>query len=321
MAHKITLLDNTQFMCPDDSRILDSAKNSGVLLEHSCRLGRCDACVVTIASGEAYCEIRKCTRSVGDKIYTCSSKPKSDLMLEANDLSALGIPSPNIGIAKVSQISRIGEHWVLLKLRLAPKIKFRYKPGQYVDFLLQNNQRRSFSIFKHTESENTLEFIISLKSEGLMTEMLINGLKDNDIIRFDGPHGTFCFRDTLKKKLLFVANGTGGAPIVNIIENEINDNRLSHFDEIRFFWGVREKGYVEQIYKLEIGKINLTVVESRVSEGGQIRYVQDAVKSSIADIENYIIYSCGSSDMLNGLRKIVFEQTDTLVNMYSEFFD
>lgn len=322
LGHKVVLSDGSEFICLDDQTILEAARFQGIVLEHSCRIGRCNSCIQTIEIGEAVCKATEKLSKPGDKIFTCNSVPISELKISGEDISKYNFAEPKIIVSKVLETKRISKNWILLSLKISPKVNFEYTAGQYMDFLLANGIRRSFSIYRFIESKNRIEFLISVRKPGVTSDFITSRIREGELIRLHGPYGTFSLRETKKEKVMFVANGTGLAPIANIIENQILlKQNLSNFHEVCLIWGVKSQEYLDGLYSELWKRISFFHTFSNDNLSGSKFYVQDFIKETFSDLDNYAIYACGSSKMLSGLEAVLDQANIIQPEIYAECFD
>jgi CDP-4-dehydro-6-deoxyglucose reductase len=221
-VHKVSLQDGKSFDCESNESIIAGALRNGVFLDHSCLTGRCSSCKFKVISGHTVCEIDEIPLSDSEKnegfILSCIRKPTSDLVLDAEDLSEYGLTKPKTIPAKINEISKLTEDIILVKLRFPPNQKPFFLEGQYVN-VIKGSLKRSYSIANSSQSED-LELIIKNYQGGQMSKYWFEEAKINDLLRLEVPKGTFFLRKHLgKSTLVFLATGTGIAPIKSIVDN------------------------------------------------------------------------------------------------------
>ena len=208
----ITLANGKQFSCTKDSNILDAALVQSVVLEHSCRTGRCGACKAKMVSGET--QIVKPEDSLTAEeintgyILTCARTAISDVALDIEDLGRLGALKIQTLPCRIDNIHHLSSDVIQIFLRLPPKNTFQYVSGQYIDIIVSSGARRSYSIANCHLAANKLELHIRKVPGGELSQYWFNEAKVNDLLRFEGPRGTFCYRDKPKQNIIFLATGT-----------------------------------------------------------------------------------------------------------------
>jgi CDP-4-dehydro-6-deoxyglucose reductase len=125
--YTITLIPSeVSFEASSDLSLLDSALKSKVILPYSCNNGACDTCEVEVLDGKGGLNSKK--------VLSCQFKPESDLKVRADYFPELESIKIITSPSKVSQYSSPVDDVAVLILRLPPKVKFDFLPGQYIDF-------------------------------------------------------------------------------------------------------------------------------------------------------------------------------------------
>ncbi len=326
MAHKVTLKNGSSFSADTDKTIFNSALESGITLDHSCLMARCMSCKAKVLKG-SYEKINDETvLSDVEKnqgyILTCNTIPKSDLKLDIEDLGDLDIQKPRMVPAKIDDLERITDDVIRLILRLPPSnCNFKFLSGQYVN-IIKGNIKRSYSIANAQRVDGRLEFFIKKYEKGFMSNYLFQEAKKNDLLRLQGPFGTFFYRKSLVDTVIFMATGTGIAPIKAILEYLDQNPDLAVAKTIMIFWGGR---YEKDIYwnpgKLSM-KFNFIPVLSRADSTwkGEKGYVQNAVLKNVDNLKNSQVYACGSNNMIESSRKLLLENGLLENHFYSDAF-
>ncbi len=324
---KITLRNNKVFFCDDNSTIFDSAKNAKLLLEHSCLSARCRSCAVKIVSGETQnlCEENVLTEEERGSNYvlSCNAKPLSDLVLDIEDLSGITIHDKRILPSKIDSIKYLSKSVVKVCLRLPPNSNFNFIPGQYVN-IIKGDLTRSYSISNSPRDTANLEFYIRNYANGLMSKYWFEEAKENDLLRIEGPIGTFFLRESSNPNIVFIATGTGIAPIKSIIES-IETSKIKNKETK--FWvilGARnEEDIFWDIFKSE-SDLNIEYItvlsKPSVNWNGPIGYVQDVVLKLNLDLSNTQVYACGSEKMIESAKNLFIQNSLLVSNFYSDAF-
>lgn len=304
---KITLKNNKNFEFENEISIFHAAKNAGIILEHSCLTGRCRSCIVKVLSGETVAIHEDFVLSDDEKkdnfILSCNSIPVSDLRLDIEDLADIKLYEKKIIPSKINSLENFNDNVLKLVLRLPPTSKFKFHSGQYVN-LIKGNLKRSYSISNKSENKNQLEFFIKKYENGLMSNYLFEEARVNDLLRVEGPLGSFFLRDTESENIVFLGTGTGVAPIKSILDDlEQNPERFVNKNLWVFIGGrYQEDLFWEPNYSNL--KLNFVKVLSREKKSfqGFKGYVQDALLNQNIQLENSQVYACGSSEMINAAR-------------------
>ncbi|HDL8287163.1 TPA: NAD(P)H-flavin reductase [Yersinia enterocolitica] len=192
----------------------------------------------------------------------------------------------------------IGSDIAILNLRLPPTAKIEYLAGQFIDLII-NGQRRSYSIAN--APGGNIELHIRKVSNGIFSQIIFNELKLQQLLRIEGPQGTFFVRDN-DRPLVFLAGGTGFAPVKAMVEELINKNDQR---PIHIYWGMPQGRlfYSDIVNKWSVEYPNIQYVpvvsEEDSSWHGQTGFVHQAVINDFPDLSNFSVYACGSLAMIS----------------------
>lgn len=295
--HKITLLDGKSFLCKESESIVEGARRNDLYLDHSCLSGRCSSCKVRVIKGETITDSDEIPLSLAEKrenyILSCIRKPLSDLYLDAEDLSQYGFASPVTIPAKINSITPLTEDIVEIGLRLPPNQTPQFLEGQYLN-VIWNGIKRSYSIAS-ASTEREIKLIVRNYPNGQMSGYWFSQAKVNDLLRIEIANGTFFLRNHAdKESLVFLATGTGIAPIQAILNSPQNQARLGNFRNVVLLWGMKYKS--ELFWNPDQENITFIPVLSR--EGKTKTYVQDKLDDLQLDWASAVVYACGSDQMI-----------------------
>jgi len=301
------------------NNLLKDALEQSIALEHSCQTGECGVCEAELISGQVENENGVIVTS--GKVLTCCSKAMSDSVLKANYLPELTEIKSKKLPCKVESIAFAVKGIAVIKLRLPPTAKFAYLPGQYVD-LAFNGVKRSYSIANSMSSYQGIELHVRSVPEGAMSALIFNNLKLNQLMRIDGPKGTFFVRKDVKP-LIFLAGGSGFAPVKAIVE-ELMENEDDR--KIFIYWGVSDP----ELFYFNVSKewANLSehitfvpvVSGDSCSWGGRFGFVHQAVLEDFDTLNDYQVYASGSPVMVDLAKQSFVEQGLLKKNFFSDSF-
>jgi CDP-4-dehydro-6-deoxyglucose reductase, E3 len=322
----VTLSNHKQFSATAEISLLDAAKNQGLVLEHSCRTGRCGACKAQVIKGET--QILKAEESLDDSeinagfILTCCRTAVNDIELDIEDLGLLASIKTQTLPCKIDQLNLLAPDVIQIFLRLPPTNQFNYLPGQYIDVIAKSGVRRSYSIANTLRADSKLELHVRAVTNGQMSQYWFNEAKSNDLLRLEGPHGTFCFHPKPEKNIVFLATGTGIAPIKSILEEFSNNAELVQKKNIYIYWGGRT--LADLYWKPDFSNLNIafypTLSRTPNDWSGRNGYVQDAVIADAIDLHDSVVYACGSDTMIHAAKKLLVAQGLKPNNFYSDAF-
>ncbi len=304
------------FECKTDETLLEGALRQGLTMPHGCKDGVCGACKGKVLRGEVEHSAKAVSLTAEDKaagvaLYCCAT-PKSDLNIECRQLSRLGDFPVKTLPARVEVLEKRAPDVIELQLRLPATEHFRFLPGQFIDVLLKDGKRRSYSLAsppREVGEAGLLELHIRLVPGGLFTTQVFETMKVKDILRFEGPHGGFFLREESAKPMILLASGTGFAPIKSIVEYSLAKGLTR---PMTIYWGCRkpEDLYLSELAKrwaVEHAHIEFVPVLSEVgvADGWQGRtgFVHQAVIEDQPDLSAFEVYACGAPVMVDSARK------------------
>ena len=221
--------------------VLAAALRHGFVLPYGCRNGACGSCKGRVLEGSVdygtYQEkaLPAVEKAEGKALF-CQAKPLSDLVLEARTIGAVkDIPIKTLP-CRVQKMERLTDDVILLHLKLPANERLQFLAGQYLEFLLRDGSRRSFSMANAPHDDELIQLHVRHVAGGQFTDHVFGKMKERDILRFEGPHGTFFLREDSDRPIVFVASGTGFAPIKSVIEHALAEEVQR---PMTLFWGGR----------------------------------------------------------------------------------
>ena len=323
---KIILSSGAEFESKPNATILASAAMSNIVLPYSCRSGRCSACKCKILYGQTYPLLPELGLSENEKnngwILSCVRVAETDLSLDLEDLGKVALPVTRTLPCRVSSVDLLTANVAQVTLRLPPKIDFSFIPGQYIDVIGPEGVRRSYSLANSSFQEKKLELHIRAVDSGVMSNYWFEKARPNDLLRLSGPLGTFFLREISGVNLIFLATGTGIAPVKAMLESLGNYSRQEHPKSVTVVWGGRCSEDLYLDVKKIAGEFRYVPVHSRPKEGwtGAKGYVQDALLDLMPDLAQSSVYACGSQAMINSAQIRLIEAGLPVNRFYSDAF-
>jgi len=313
MSFQVTLQPSgLGFSATSDETILEAALAGGLLIPYSCRDGACGVCKSKVLAGEVdHGRYSESTLTVAEReagmALLCCAHPRSDLVVEVRQVSRAGdIPVKKLP-CRVQKRILAADDVIVLELKLPASEKFQFIAGQYIDILLADGKRRSFSIANAPTSSDHLELHIRRVPGGQFTTHVFEKLKEKDILRFEGPLGGFRLHDSPKPAIL-LAGGTGFAPIKSIVENAIATGQTR---PMTLYWGSRD---LAGLYQLDVARswearlpgFRCIPVLSDASPAdnwsGRQGLAHAALMADLPDLSGHEVYACGSPAMIDAAR-------------------
>lgn len=318
VSYQVTLkTSGKQFSVSQDETVLEAALRHGINLPYGCKNGACGSCKGKVLEGQithgqhSENALSKADETAGGILFCCSH-PQTDLVIEAREVQGSGDIAIRKVPCRVNTILKPSNDVAILKLQLPAAERFQFLAGQYIEFLLKDGQRRAYSIANPPEQEGPLELHIRHLPGGLFTDFVFGAvspaLKEKDILRFEGPLGNFFLREDSKKPIIFLAAGTGFAPIKSIIE-QMQAKKITR--SIELYWGGRCPSdlYLNELCKSweqEIPDFKyIPVISDGLPEDvwqGRTGFVHQAVIEDHPDLKDFQVYACGAPVMVNAAR-------------------
>lgn len=293
-------------------------------MEYSCLKARCRSCIVQISTGEVAAISTDLILNEEEKkagyVLACNSIPKTNISLNINEIASESLPPKKKFPCKIQSIKKLSPDVIELELRIPPGNDFNWISGQYLN-LKKDNISRSYSIAKSKKSGGYISLLIKKYPGGLMSQYLFESAKINDLMHIEGPLGSFFYRNKHPKRLIFLATGTGIAPIKAILEDfEQTPSNVSD-TEISLFWGVKTTD--DLIWKPQFTqfKLNYFPVLSREKLNNcETGYVQDILLKQQIDLLETEVYACGSPKMISDARGKLLNKGLLPHNFYADAF-
>lgn len=311
--HVIQIRSGLAFTSNNGETLLDAAQRGGVSLLYSCRNGRCGSCRGKSISGESYPvheELGLSQKEIEDGwILTCVRTALSDIQLEIEDLGNLSLPPVVTIPARISKLEKLSSDVLKVLLRIPPSQSFNFYPGQYIDVIGHGGTRRSYSLANTRAKDKLLELHIGAVPGGIMSNYWFHEAKIDDLVRINGPRGTFFLREVAGLDLVFLATGTGIAPVKSILGGLDALLQEDQPRSVTVYWGRRRQEDLYEIPGCNSPQFRYIPVLSQANPDwkGARGYVQQVYLSDTPDQSNRIVYACGSDAMIHGARKILID--------------
>lgn len=310
----VTLNNGRSFRAETNVSILDAARSQGVVLQYSCRTGRCHVCKAAVLSGNSEVVQAEATLSAEDQcngfILTCCRAATSDLQLDIEPLDQLAGLEVKTAPARIASVDRLAPDIMHVVLRTPPTSPLRFLAGQYIDVIAQG-VRRSYSLANAPRSDGLLELLIKRYPGGVLSEYFFERAQHNDLLRIEGPLGTFFLRDDdgaqTPADIVFLATGTGIAPVKALLEGLAADPSRAARHRLRVYWGNREaESFCWDPSALELD-VDFHPMLSGGDEAweGRRGYVHQAAIDDGIDTSGTIVYACGSDAMITDAREML----------------
>lgn len=308
----VRLLSGKQFQTGDAESFLDAALRQGITLSHSCKTGRCNTCKARVTGGSTIPLRDEIGLSTAEReagwILACARAAEGDVELDMDDLGDIQLFPAKTYPCRIQALERVVPTVLKVTLRLPPTADLQFRAGQYIDIIGHAGLRRSYSIANAPREDHMIELHVREVPGGAMSEYWFNSAKPGDLLRLHGPLGTFFLRDVENKDLMFLATGTGIAPVKAMLESLVSSARLPR--SVTVYWGNRchDDLYWQPSTESEASYRFVPVLSRPQSDWAGARgYVQQALLESATSLEDAVVYACGSEAMINGARRSLLE--------------
>jgi len=315
MAHRVTIQPSgNAFTVPEGDTILAAALSEGFHLPYGCRNGACGSCKGKLVAGEIdygkyqHTALSADERAAGYALF-CVAKPLSDVTIESREIGAVKDIVVKKLPCRVNKIERVTDDVVILQLKLPATERLQFLAGQYIEFILKDGTRRSFSMANAPHDDEFLQLHVRHVPGGSFTEHVFKTMKERDILRFEGPLGSFFLHES-EKPIVFVASGTGFAPIKAIIESAFK-HEIGR--PMTLYWGGRRPRdlYLDALARHWAAEYPalfeyISVVSDALPEDqwtGRTGFVHRAVMADIPDLSGVQVYACGVPIMVESARR------------------
>lgn len=304
----VTLTSGKTFESAPGVSILDAAAQAKISIPYSCKTGRCSSCKCRVVAGQTKELVTELGLTETDRadgwILGCARSATTDLVLAVEDLGDFPIPEPKTQACRISSLELLASNVINVVLRLPPNTVFNFMPGQYIDIIGPAGIRRSYSIANAPKADKTLELHIRAVESGAMSQHWFNQAAVNDLLRFYGPLGTFFLRSITRRDLIFLATGTGIAPVKAMLEALPNLSADQQPRSVTVMWGARYEAdlYFDVTSLPSIQKYIPVLSRAEATWQGERGYVQDAFLRHVLDLRNSVVYACGSDAMINNAK-------------------
>ncbi|OEZ60906.1 CDP-6-deoxy-delta-3,4-glucoseen reductase [Duganella sp. HH105] len=303
-----------QFSCEEDETVLAAAMRAGVGLPYGCKNGACSSCKGKVIAGsvthKAHQEraLSKDEEAAGQALFCCATA-HSDLTIEAREVAGSDDYPIRKMPSRVATMEKMAPDVVVMTLQLPANETLKFRAGQYIEFMLRDGKRRSYSLASPPDQDQPLSLHIRHMPGGLFTDQVFSTMKERDILRFEGPMGTFFVREDSDKPMVLLASGTGFAPIKAIIEH------LRAQDSQRpmvLYWGGRRPQdlYMDALcrqWEAILPNFSYVPVISAAQPedhwSGRTGFVHAAVMADLPDLSGHQVYACGAPIVVDSAKR------------------
>ena len=314
MTFQISILPSGRtFTVEPGEGMLAAGIRQGIGLPYGCKDGACGSCKCkklegTVVHGPHQAKALSEQEEAAGFVLTCCGVAHSDVVLESRQVTQAGAIPIRKMPSRIASMERKSPDVMVIRLQLPANDPFVYRAGQYVEFLLRDGSRRSYSMANAPHNGPALELHIRHMPGGKFTDHVFGVMKEKEIQRIEGPFGSFYLREESDKPMVLLASGTGFAPIKALIEH-------MQFQNIQrpatLYWGGRRPHdlYMDDWVRARLAEMPhlhyVPVVSDALPEDnwtGRTGFVHRAVLEDLPDLSSYQVYACGAPIVVDSAR-------------------
>ena len=320
-----------EFDVEQDETVLEAALRQGIGLPYGCRNGACGKCAGELISGEV-----KYARELSSlaleqqqqgKTMFCQAYPQTDLEIKVREIINNRDIETKILPCRVETMQLLTHDIMKLELKLPETERLQFLAGQYIEFLLKDGKRRAFSIANAPHDDALIELHIRHVPDGQFGDYVFDGMKVKELMRLEGPLGSYYLREESERPIILMGGGTGFAPLKGMLEHafHVGLNRPIHL-----FCGVRAyrdlymdamvKGWVQQHDNLKYTPV-LSEPDEADNWQGKTGFVHEAIIDEYPDLSGYDVYMSGPPPMIKAGMDAFYAHGLPESQIYSDSFE
>lgn len=222
---------------------------------------------------------------------------------------------------QVESLTSLTEH--VYKVLLKPSQAVSFLPGQYLNFVMSEDDKRPFSIASAPGAEY-IELQLGAFSEDSYAMQVIDRVQNAETVTVEMPLGQAHLRTDSERPVLLVAGGTGFSYIKSMFEYLVSQNTER---EVIIYWGLREESACYELEKtmkalssIANGQFHPVIEKPSDEWPGKEGLVHRAVMNDFSDLSAYDIYVAGRFDMVGIVRDDFVAQGALIDHMFADAF-
>lgn len=323
---------DTTFTVQENETLLEAALRAGVELPYGCRNGSCGTCKTRVLSGSVRYPFDLTPPALSPQeveagaVLVCSAYAQEDITLAAGSEADSELPAPRIMPARVEYVEHVSPDVMRLLLKLPDTVRMPFRAGQYINILQGDGGRRAFSIANAPHDDEFIELHIRYVPGGEFTAHVFADMKEKEILRIEGPLGSFYLQETSQRPALLVGGGTGFAPLKGMIEHALY---VGLDKPLHLYWGGRTEADIymhklAQQWAWAHPQVTFTpVLEDPLPESGwegRTGLVTHAVVEDYSDLRDHEVYASGPPAMVEAAAKLYISHGLPPQHMHSDAF-
>jgi len=299
--------------------LLDAGLRAAVPMPFECRSGGCGVCRAAVLNGLVDLgpyqpsALPDEARARGE-VLLCCARALSDLEIELEAGAALRDGAAPLYLVSVGALTPLAHDVMQVELTLDDERTLTYEAGQYINIVLDDGARRSYSFTEPSATTARISLHVRRVPGGRFSTQVFETMRAGDRLRIEGPLGGFVLHEPGDRPLIFVAGATGFAPVKGLLEQAF---RLGIERPMRLYWGVRKRRdfYLADLPKRwarEHPNFHFVPVLSDAGPDdewtGRTGLVHEAILADFPDLSGCAIYACGSVQMIRTAKPALLAQ-------------
>ncbi len=306
-----------EFFVEGNDTLLEAALRAGLSLSYGCSIGNCGQCKAKLLSGQVqktrhYDYVLSAAEKNAGIVLMCCNTAVADLVIEAREAhGAADMPLQNIA-AKVKSVSTLADDMRLLHLQTPRSNRLRFLAGQSVSLTLADGSAACLPVASCPCEERNLEFHIERRPGEAFAEGVFNRLSSADTVRVEGPRGEFVLNEESNRPLIFLACGSGFAPIKSLIEHAM---ALDVAETLQLYWIADGKTghYLNNLCRswadaLDNFRYIPVTAEGDLTRDAAIRDVLERVLTAQAELAAHDVYVAGPGTFANEAEYLLLDR-------------
>jgi len=212
----------------------------------------------------------------------------------------------------VEVITELNPTTKMFRLRLPPDKTLPFKAGQFVMVHVPKDGKlssKAYSICSSPSEQGFIELCLNRVSGGHFSNFLCD-LKGGEILPIKGPYGKFLLNEAPAEDQIFVATGTGVAPIRSMVKHLFDKKTLL---PVWLILGVRFESpllYEAEFREMATAHPNfrfLPTVSRPKNWTGEVGHVQNTIKKYILESGKKDAYLCGLPQMVDETKALLLQ--------------
>ncbi|MDN7129564.1 NAD(P)H-flavin reductase [Pseudidiomarina terrestris] len=223
-------------------------------------------------------------------------------------------------LAQVTSLETLSKNVYQVVLALPEAMTFA--AGQYLQVVMDERDKRPFSIASCPSSTTTVELHIGAMPDNPYAMEVIEAIRNNGELTIEAPLGQASYRANSDRAMILIAGGTGFSYTWSILQAHLRDDTQR---PVTLYWGGRAPAdlyYDARLRELSKQHKNFhyrpVVEQANANWHGAIGLVHHAVLAEQTDLNEADVYVAGRFEMVRIIRDEFHAQGLPLQQLYGD---